>query len=121
MARKKSSPFEDLVEITSKLPWKVGVALALVSYLGFDYLATLPPPSFVTTDLKNYGQTIGGSVGRQLMITMSDFLQYIVAIAFLIGAGISLSLTWRLPMRSAKCLWDSRRLTNRHIASKFAR
>jgi restriction system protein len=89
MARKKTSSFEDLIEIASKLPWKVGVLLALVSYLGFHYLATQPSPSFVATDLKSYGHTIGGNVGRQLMITMSGFLQYIVAIAFLIGASVS--------------------------------
>lgn len=89
MTRKKASAFEDLIEIASRLPWKAGVVLALVSYLGFHTLTTLPPPSFAATDLKNYGQTIGNSVGRQLMITISLFLQYIVPIAFLIGAGIS--------------------------------
>lgn len=89
MARKKSSTFDDLVEIASKLPWKAGVLLAMVAYLGFHYLAALPPSSLVATDLKNFGQTIGGGVVRQMMITLSSFFQYLVAIAFLIGAGIS--------------------------------
>lgn len=89
MARSRSSVFEDIIEIASKLPWKAGVVLALLSYLGFHYLATLPPPSFTIADAKNYGQTLGNSAIRQLTITMSGFLQYIVAIAFLIGAGIS--------------------------------
>lgn len=89
MARKKSSPFEDLIEVASKLPWKAGITLALVSYLGFHFLASLPPPSFVASDLKSYGQTLGNSVGRQLLITISSFLQYIVPFAFVIGSGIS--------------------------------
>ncbi len=87
--RKKSSFFEDLIEVASKLPWKVGIGLALVSYLGFHYLATLPPPLFAAPDLKTYGQTIGNSVGKQLLIVISTFLQYIIPIAFLIGSGIS--------------------------------
>ncbi|MFZ5582594.1 MAG: restriction endonuclease [Pseudomonadota bacterium] len=87
--RKKSSFFEDLIEVASKLPWKVGIGLALVSYLGFHYIATLPPPSFAAPDLKTYGQTIGNSVGKQLLIVISTFLQYIIPIAFLIGSGIS--------------------------------
>jgi restriction system protein len=89
MARSRSSVFEDIIEIASKLPWKAGVVLALLSYLGFHYLATLPHSSFAIADARNYGQTLGNSVIRQLTITMSGFLQYIVAIAFLIGAGIS--------------------------------
>jgi len=89
MSRKKSSFFENLIEIASKLPWKVGIGLALVSYLGFHYLAAQQPPSFSAPDFKTYGQTIGNNVGKQLLITMSLFLQYIVPVAFLIGAGIS--------------------------------
>lgn len=89
MARNKTSTFEDLIEIASRLPWKAGVALALASYFIFHYLANLPPLSFAAPDMKTYGQTVGNGVVRQLTITLSMFLQYIVSIAFLIGAGIS--------------------------------
>lgn len=89
MARNKTSTFEDLIEIASRLPWKAGVALALASYLIFHYLANLPPLSFAAPDMKTYGQTVGNGIVRQLTITLSMFLQYIVSIAFLIGAGIS--------------------------------
>lgn len=89
MARKQSNLFEDLFEIAAKLPWKVGVVLALIAYLGFHYLATLPPPSFVAADLKTYGQTVSNGVARQLMITFGTFLQYLAPIALLIGAGVS--------------------------------
>lgn len=88
MARKKTSPFEDLIEVAAKLPWQAGIALAAVSYLGFHYLA-VPPSPIVVTDPKNFGQSLGNGVVKQLISTMSMFLQYIVAIAFLIGAGIS--------------------------------
>lgn len=89
MARNKTSTFEDLIEIASRLPWKAGVALALASYLIFHYMANLPPLSFAASDMKTYGQTVGNGIVRQLTITLSMFLQYIVSIAFLIGAGIS--------------------------------
>ena len=51
MARKRTSIFEDLIETAAKFHWRTGVILALVAYLGFHYLATLPPPSFAATDL----------------------------------------------------------------------
>lgn len=89
MARKKSSPFEDLIVIASKMPWKAGVILALIAYLGFHYAATLPTTSFAANDMKAFGQTVGQGVVRQMLITFSMFLQYIVPIAFLIGAGVS--------------------------------
>ena len=89
MARKKQSLMDDLVEIAAHLPWRVGVVLAVISYLGFHYVATLPSLPIVTTDLKGYSQSIGGSLTRQLLITFSLFLQYLIPIAFLIGSGIS--------------------------------
>lgn len=90
MARKRSSFFEDLFEIASKLPWKAGVVLALISYLGFHYLATLPPSSFAATDMKTFGQTVGNGIVRQMAITVSTFFQYLVPLVFLLGAGVSL-------------------------------
>lgn len=89
VARKKSSPFEDLIVIASKLPWQAGVALALVSFLIFHYIASLPPPTFSAADMKNLGQSVGSGMGRQMLIGVSMFLQYIFPVAFLIGAGIS--------------------------------
>lgn len=89
MARKKSSFFDDLIEVASKLQWKAGVTLAVLAYLGFHYLATLPLAPVVATDMKPFGQTLGNSVVRQLMITAGMFLQYLVPIAFLVGAGVS--------------------------------
>lgn len=89
MARKKQSPIEDLIEIASKLPWKASVVLALIAYLLFHYMASLPLIPAATSDMKNFGQSIGSSLGRQLMITFATFLQYIIPFAFLVGAGLS--------------------------------
>lgn len=89
MARKKQSPIEDLVDIAAHLPWKVGLVLALIAYLGFHYAASLPMVPVATTDMKAYSQSIGHSVGRQLLITVSSLFQYIVPLALLIGSAVS--------------------------------
>lgn len=84
MARRKQSTFEDLIEVAAMFPWWVGVALALVSYLGLHVVATQPavaPPP----DLK----AMGGLAARQLWMTLAQFGQYVLPAAFLIGAGIS--------------------------------
>jgi hypothetical protein len=82
--RKKSSSFEDIIELVAMLPWWAGVVLALVFYLWLHSVATQPiaPPP---TDLKQ----LGASVGNQLWHTIATFLQYIIPLACLIGAGVS--------------------------------
>lgn len=40
MAYRKQSLIEDLIEITSKLPWWVGVVLVISTYLGLHGVAT---------------------------------------------------------------------------------
>ena len=37
--RKKTSPLDDMLELVAMLPWWVGVALALVSYVFLHQLA----------------------------------------------------------------------------------
>lgn len=63
--------------------------LALVAYVGFHYMASLPLIPVVTADMKSLGQSLGGSLGRQMLVTFSLFLQYLVPLAFIIGAGVS--------------------------------
>ncbi len=89
MARKKTSSFDDLMEIGAKLPWQAGVALAIIAYLGFHYLATLPVLPVAVSDSKQFAQNLGSSVGWQVAITLAMFLQYLVPLALLLGAGIS--------------------------------
>lgn len=89
MARKKSSALEDLMDIGMKLPWQASLVLALIAYLGFHYLATMPPRPVVIADPKQMGQAMGPMVFRQVAITAGMFLQYLVPAALLIGAAVA--------------------------------
>ena len=89
MARKKTSAFEDIIDIAAHLPWKVGVVLALVAYLVLHYFATRAPLPTNPAELKSLGKTMGDSVGQSLTTTFAMFLQYIIPIGFLIGALVS--------------------------------
>lgn len=80
MARKsKDSVLEDLLELGTRLSWKVGLPSALLCYLGFHYFSTLPINHPSSLD------QMGEFVIRQGAITFSGLLQYIVPIALLIG------------------------------------
>ena len=84
MARKrKQSPFEDLIDIVSMLPWWVGVLLALIAYFVLHHYATaeVVPAESVAK--------LGANVASQLGKTLAMFGQYLLPFAFIIGAGIS--------------------------------
>lgn len=78
--RKKTSPFEDLIFIASRLPWSVSLLVALAAWLFFHSVANSPPPTL--TDPKQFG----GMMVEQMFRTFSIFLQYIVPTAFVFGA-----------------------------------
>ena len=79
MARRRSSFADDVVELTSRVPWWVGVLLAVVCYLVLHAVAAQPlkvdpkAPSFVPMVIK--GLATAG--------------QYLLPILFLFGAGLS--------------------------------
>ena len=57
MAKRRTSAFEDIVEIASRLPWWVGLLLAVVAYSIFHQVAgmdTAPPK-----DMAAMGDTLG--------------------------------------------------------------
>lgn len=83
MPRRKQSAFEDLIEITSMLPWWVGVVLAIVSYVGLHQVAIMEVAA--PTGTKGWGDF----VGKQLYKTLAVYLQYILPAAFLIGSAVS--------------------------------
>lgn len=89
MARKKSSVLEDLMEISAHLPWQVGVGLAVVAYLIFHYFASKTPLTMNPVELKAMGKTVGDGVVSGVWTTISGVLQYVVPLAFLVGAGVS--------------------------------
>lgn len=85
MARKsKDSALEGLFELGARLSWKVGVSLALLCYLGFHYLSTLPMGN--ATHLNEMGEF----VIRQGAIVLSGVLQYLVPFALLIGVVVGI-------------------------------
>lgn len=84
MARKrKQSPFEDLIDIAAMLPWWIGALLALIAYIVLHHYATAEVA--LSTSITQLGANVASQLGKTLAI----FGQYLLPIAFLIGAGIS--------------------------------
>jgi len=84
MARRRNSAFEDLIEIAAALPWWLSLSLAAVSYVVMHYYAGIPVP--VITDTKQLGSMVTG----QMIKTLATFGQYLVPLAFGIGAFVSI-------------------------------
>lgn len=82
MAR-RTGLLDDLMEISVRLPWWAGVALAVVSYLGLHAVAGISAPNPTAP-----GQ-MGDFMQRQLFKTFASVLQYIVPLALLVGAAVS--------------------------------
>ena len=83
MARRKQNPVEDLIEITSKLPWWVGVGLAIAAYVWLHSVATSE-----VTAVAQPGK-MGELVTQTLFKTLASFGQYLLPFAFLVGAAMS--------------------------------
>ncbi len=83
MAYRKQSPIDDLIAITSKLPWWVGVVLAMVAYLWLHAVSA----SQVTAAVQP--GRMGDFVGQTLFKTLASVGQYLLPFAFLVGAGMS--------------------------------
>lgn len=83
-ARRKTSPFEDLIGIAGKLPWWISVALAVVSYLALHAVASRP----VTPVSVAPGQ-LGTAVASGMLPAFARLLQYVLPAAFGIGAIVS--------------------------------
>jgi hypothetical protein len=84
MAR-RSSVFEDLMALSARLPWGIGLGLAVVSYLGLHWAASYysVPDSVLTP------ADIGAVAQRQLVATLAFFLQWIIPLGFGAGALVS--------------------------------
>ena len=81
--RRRQSALEDVVEIASKLPWKVGLALALGSYLVLSVVAGIKFDQPATVG------TMGNFMVKQFVVTLAAFGQVLLPFCFLIGAGWS--------------------------------
>jgi restriction system protein len=107
MPRRRDSTFDDLLSFASKLPWKVSVALALVSFIALHLVALGSVPSSVASNPAG----LGNVVIRGFIHVFAIFTQYIIPVGFLIGAAASF-----LKRRRSIGLLDDAR-TGRDIAS----
>jgi restriction system protein len=80
MARRKDSTLKDIMDITAMLPWWVGICLAVVSYLALHFVAGLQVEKVVGLE------TMGPYFVKQLIISISGYLQFIFPAIFVFGA-----------------------------------
>ena len=80
---KRQSVFDDLLALAAKLPWWVGVLLALASYLVLHLVAGIQigSPKGV--------QGLGGAIFGPFVKMMATLGQYLLPLPFLIGAAVS--------------------------------
>jgi restriction system protein len=83
MARRRQNLFEDLIEITSKLPWWVGVVLAIASYVWLHSVASAEVAAVAQPG------KMGELVTQTLFNTLASVGQYLLPFAFLVGAAMS--------------------------------
>lgn len=83
MARRSQSTIEDVIDITAKFPWWLGVTLAVFAYALLHFCATREVP--VTGSSVELGKVMSDG----LLHTLALFGQYILPFAFLLGALIS--------------------------------
>lgn len=81
--RRRTGPFENLLELGGRLPWAVSVVLAAALYFTFHLLTGVAPagPSSVAE--------LGSLALRQFVRTVANFLQYILPLMLLLGAAAS--------------------------------
>jgi restriction system protein len=78
--RRKTSAFDDLIYIASRLPWWLSLLIAFVAWYFLHSFAISPVPTL--TDPKQFGKMLTG----QLFRTGAVFLQYFLPVAFCFGA-----------------------------------
>ena len=91
MARKKTSAFDDLVDVTAMLPWQAGITLAVIAYLVLHYFAGRAPESLNPADLKAAGTTVANGMAHGITAMLASVFQYVLPIFFLLGSWLSFS------------------------------
>ena len=83
MVRRKSGGFfDDLLAVSAKLPWPVGVGTAVVSFFAFHALAGMEVGTVVST------QEIGAVAAKKMFQTIGMIGQFVVPITCLVGAAV---------------------------------
>jgi restriction system protein len=85
MGRRKNSAFDDLIAGGSKLPWKIGVASALIIFMVLHIVAQQSSP----TSAPPNPPAMGAFVMRQYIHVFATFLQFLIPAGLLIGACVS--------------------------------
>lgn len=83
MARKRTSPFEDFLEMISKLPWWVCIVLAIISYPVLHGIVSAP-----AVTVKNPNQ-FGAAAAQGVMTVLASLGQYVLPFIFIIAAVVS--------------------------------
>jgi len=96
MARRKTSPAEDVMDLVAMLPWWAGVLLAALAYFALHHVAMQPPAVTVQP-----GQ-VGAMVTQTLWRTLASIGQYVLPILCVAGSAMS---AWR--RRERKQLIDN--------------
>ena len=85
MSKKIQNLFEGLIVISSRLPWWAGILLAVISYL---MLSSYASQEAVVTHSDGISKAVE-SILPTMFKTMASIAQYILPLAFLVGAGAS--------------------------------
>lgn len=80
MGRRKGGLFDDLASLAAMLPWWLGVVLAIVAYLVIHPFAVME----LSTPTQLAGA--GGVAAKQIYKTLAMIGQYLLPVAFLVGA-----------------------------------
>ena len=79
--KRRTSPLEDLVELASLLHYWASLIIAVIAYLFFHSYATADAQPVIQP-----GSAVPHNMGGMLFHTFSQILQYLVPIAFVLGA-----------------------------------
>ncbi|MGK7297523.1 MAG: restriction endonuclease [Candidatus Wenzhouxiangella sp. M2_3B_020] len=83
MGRRRGSLIENILTLVARSPWPVGVALAVVSFIGFSILGEAEPTIATSVD------EMGSAVVSQTVRTVAPIASYLIPGLFLVGAGAS--------------------------------
>jgi restriction system protein len=79
MARRKDSSLKIIMELTTMLPWWVGICLAVLAYFILHYVADLQLTPAVGLEV------FGTSFVKQLAVAVAGVVQYVLPVIFIFG------------------------------------
>ncbi|MDH5573524.1 MAG: restriction endonuclease, partial [Gammaproteobacteria bacterium] len=85
MPRKKKTLLNDIIDISSQLPWWVGLGLAIIIYMTLSIYNSQEVVTASTGGVANVGVIVIGSITKAL----ATAAQYLFPFAFILGAGTS--------------------------------